>query len=197
MKVCTPLVPIEKHSSKCAFCLSMGKDPTQGYTSEIDKINEIYEDLHILSTNGRRQFLEGLVDLLSPQELSETAHKIGQTQKDAVYNDCSNISQKYKDPEYLARFDINQWIQDLNSVAISFVCGISGINNLNLTTKFLIGRTVEQFYKLRMEKLILPLSFLQSIYIYGITDSRAAIDILAKSGPSGSYTSILNWMPCD
>ena len=144
-------------------------------------------------------FLRFKVKIVSFDKASLIANILGKDQHSVIYEDCRTLSKQYKSLDTLNSLNIYERLNNRNPVVREFIKGIAHISDDELQSMepsklYVLGRAVEQLYKLRMPKLICSLSFLTTLNIYKITGSRLAINIVSASSPGGGYTSILKWL---
>ncbi|CAG2237735.1 unnamed protein product [Mytilus edulis] len=117
-------------------------------------------------------------------------------QQQIFTDDIENISQQYTSHSFLTELKAEKWLSERNSALIQFISGITkfSISDAAENMKIAVCRIVEQIYALRYQKLVAPISFLLSLNIYSKTSSRAVVDLVSKTSPSGTYNTLQKWI---
>jgi hypothetical protein len=146
----------------------------------------------------RLTFLRKLIPVLSSQEIEEVSLIIGTRESKQVFDDGKKVAAVYHDIQFLSQLKMCQWLEGRNKTLLNFLIGIAcegeGIPVLGQSNLSLLALTVELIYKIRNNKLILPVSFLQSLYIYTKTGSKLASDMSGKTSAGGGYKTMQRWM---
>lgn len=127
---------------------------------------------------------------LTSDQLSSLSYALGKTQTKAVYEDTVTSGSQYKDVDYLETFNLKDWLQERNHVTVNFIKGICN----DACEEIRLAKTVESIYGCRNNSFVSPMSFSQNLLGYYITGSKSALRIGCKGSPSGSYTTVQNWI---
>ena len=159
-------------------------------------IDDLLYQFQKLSDRQRQEFIKRLIPMLCSGEDILTAGQLGSKYADSLAKEANAASSVYRDMNLLLDLDIREYVEGRNPVLLSFLLNMSKKTTLICEDKELcvLGRSIENIYKLIDTKNISPLSFLNNITTYMDCGSRKVIDINGSTGPSGKYGSICNWM---
>lgn len=120
------------------------------------------------------------------------AFKLGTREEKAVSVDAEAVSKEYLERIELLSFDSFKWLRKRNKILLQF---IQGMTNFDIETstepeKITRCRAMEYIYAMCFHKLVAPISFLISLNVYTKTSSRQVVDMLSKTSPSGSYSTL-------
>ena len=114
-----------------------------------------------------------------------------------VKSDISNLFFKTSN-ERLKSFkteDLDLWLAKRPSSLVKVIKALCGLSTApNAKDKILITKIIELVYGARNSRLVLPLSFNESLLTYAKTHSKTLVTYNSKISPSGSYTFLENWL---
>ena len=114
-----------------------------------------------------------------------------------VLNDGNNLSQCYKNIDYLKYLNPREFVKERNKIVVSFLEGISGLNfesDLSDGKFYGIACAIESIYLLRNFNWVLPNSFILNLIQSFISGSKSVTAVNGKVYPSGSYTTYNEWL---
>ncbi|CAG2237719.1 unnamed protein product [Mytilus edulis] len=172
------------------------KKEQENHVKDKCNVDDILTNIENLTETSRKYFLSELICKLSNEEVSELAFIIGGQQQQIFTDDIENISQQYTSHSFLTELKAEKWLSERNSALIQFISGITkfSLSDAAENMKIAVCRIVEQVYALRYQKLVAPISFLLSLNIYSKTSSRAVVDLVSKTSPSGTYNTLQKWI---
>ncbi|XP_061166699.1 uncharacterized protein LOC133175604 [Saccostrea echinata] len=133
-------------------------------------------------------------DEFTQTELEELTKAIGRKQSKDIYKDSVEAGKVYKDDDALKHFDPSNWIKERNGCVLAFFEGLMEEKFSNMNFSMFLVNALEAIYQLRNPNFVGPLAFARSLLVYSKTGSKEAVSITSACSPSGSYTSILNWL---
>ena len=125
-------------------------------------------------------------------ELSMLASIIGESQKQAMTEEAKSTTSNYKNKLQLLNFKTQR-----NVVIMAFLMAVAGVEDINTcSNKKPIAITSSFDCLLSAVNIctITPLFFIINLVSYFICGSRTVIGFFSSVTPSGSYSSILNWL---
>ena len=99
--------------------------------------------------------------------------------------------------ESLTNYRSSEWLQDRPNVVvetISQICGYAIEDLQNEQASFRVAKILEEIYKCRNSRIVLPLSFAQNLLTYSYSHSRKLIAYNACVSPGGSNTYLSQWL---
>ncbi|XP_062600641.1 uncharacterized protein LOC134262278, partial [Saccostrea cucullata] len=112
------------------------------------------------------------------------------SQRKNINEDLINCGNLYRDIEFLQTFNIKDWLDERNKVAINFIRGCCG----EACSEVSMAKTLESLYGCRNQRFVSPISFAQSLIGFYITGSKSALTLSTKGSSSGSYSTVQNWI---
>ncbi|XP_062608370.1 uncharacterized protein LOC134270197 [Saccostrea cucullata] len=95
----------------------------------------------------------------------------------------------------LKHFDPARYMSERNGPLLAFLKGLMHEGDFYQKEKaVVISNAVDSVYYLVNTKFVAPLAFAKSLLIYTKTGSKEGVNVASAATPSGSYTSILNWL---
>lgn len=88
----------------------------------------------------------------------------------------------------------SDYVSSRNHVIKSFLEGIIDEIPSKKNSAMETARCIDYIYYMRNSTFISPLSFMQSLLTYYVTGSKAAVVLNSVGHPSGSYTTVNNWI---
>lgn len=149
-----------------------------------------------LQSKDRIQVLSNILENLTNEEAAAMAFKLGKREEKAVSDDAEAVSKEYLERTELLSFDSFKWLRKRNKILLQFIQGMTNFDFETSTEpeKITCCRAMEQIYAMRFHKLVAPISFLISLNVYTKTSSRQVVDMLSKTSPSGSYSTLSSWI---
>ncbi|XP_069103763.1 uncharacterized protein [Argopecten irradians] len=134
-------------------------------------------------------------DIIPETQMLNLIKTVGQFLCSKVVSDAMACKEDYKDDNILKSYDPKSWLSKQNKLLVSFLTSMCSNFDENNTHQCLsIVKAIEQIYLASAFNITLPLSFTSSLIIYFLTGSKSAVQINAATSPSGSYSSLLNWI---
>lgn len=130
----------------------------------------------------------------------------GNTHEHDLKNICSYISSLvkldiaslFKDgiptTDSLLSYSPRAWLEARPPQLIELICSICDIDKHDERKTYILAKAVEQIYYLRNSRLILPLSFRESLITYTWTNSKQATTLKCLGSPSSSYSTVKRFL---
>ena len=108
-----------------------------------------------------------------------------------VQKDVVNLyREKCPTTDSLLVYSPKTWLEARPPELIQLISSICGINPNDDKKSYVLAKAVEQIYYIKNSRLILPLSFRESLMTYTWTKSRQAVTLNCFGSPASSYTTV-------
>ncbi|XP_062590242.1 uncharacterized protein LOC134251838 [Saccostrea cucullata] len=133
--------------------------------------------------------------VIEEDELEMIMCAIGRRESLKVFDDSLVAGSIYKKDDMLKHFDPARYMSERNGPLLAFFKGLMQEGDFYQKEKaVVISSAVDSVYYLVNTKFVAPLAFAKSLLIYTKTGSKEGVNVASAASPSGSYTSILNWL---
>ena len=143
------------------------------------------------ASTSRPTTSQSATDTRDDQDISPEIDRIKACLEPLLKRDTTAL-QKQGKPSFdeLVEYNVTQWLQNRPKQLIELLKSICGIDIFDDKKSYLLAKVVEQIYYIRNSRLILPLSFRESLVLYTLTYSKSATTLSCKTTPGGSYKTI-------
>ena len=125
-------------------------------------------------------------------QFSELGKPLGLLIKKEINEDGLRTSKGYKDISLLKSVSYSSWLDERNTLLISWIMGLSGAEIRNENEKKLntVTHAVEHIYYARNLNIITPFAFKRNLITYSLTHSKTAVKLCGNWESSGSYATV-------
>ena len=194
---------IEKHNNQCKLCSSLKRSVNnQGNTEDGFPKRQKQDQSHISETvlsminnvSDKAQFLANIIQKIDLQDQLKLVKLLGMSDRQQFSDSMKGSISIYKNIDALNNFSSETHLKNAKDTLLSsFLVGLIGSQPVG-ANGFKFGVILETIFGLQKGSYIGPLSFLQNINIYALTNSKLAANICGSLVPGGRYDTLSTWL---
>ena len=120
---------------------------------------------------------------------------LAENEQKEINNTINDYKNLYKDDTFLENMTMDSILDRCNSTLIFFIlCLCNAHQGLDAQRKGILIKIIELIYLLFSGSIVAPFHFAENMLIYFLTGSKTVCNMVNKYSPSGSYSTIGNWL---
>ncbi|MEW8547705.1 MAG: hypothetical protein AB2693_29710 [Candidatus Thiodiazotropha sp.] len=169
------------------LCIDLKQDECK--TSESNILADIYESM---PSTENSQVLENFILNLSSKTQLDIIELILKKNIASINKDIETIQNTYRSVPQLKELNVYEYINQRNKTIVTV------LESLTMTSLhddcLRLSVILESIYKLRNARFLGPVSMLQNLTVFSMTNSKTAVDVMGNFGAGGKYSALCKWL---